>query len=30
MSYKTAVDPEGIFASDWFSYLVRAAEDGSR
>jgi FAD/FMN-containing dehydrogenase len=30
LSYKTVVDPEGIFASDWFSYLVRAAEGGSR
>ena len=30
LSYKTAVDPEGRFASDWFFHLVRAAEDGSR
>lgn len=28
LRYKRAIDPGGLFASDWFSYLVGAAEGG--
>jgi len=30
LRYKRAIDPGGLFASDWFSYLVRTAEGGSQ
>jgi FAD/FMN-containing dehydrogenase len=30
LRYKRTIDPRGLFASDWFSYLVRTAEDGSQ
>ena len=30
LRYKRTIDPEGLFASDWFSYLVRSAESGSQ
>jgi len=30
LRYKREIDPGGLFASDWFSYLVRTAEGGSQ
>lgn len=29
LRYKRSVDPDAVFASDWFSYLLRAANGGS-